>query len=74
LKGWYELYNRYDGVIRELGRECAVPVVDNRELFPAANRHRFFVDVAHLTDEGNGILARNVFDTMKDHKRLAGGP
>jgi len=70
LRGWYELHGLYDRAIREVGEELNVPVVDNGKLFPTENRHRLFVDVAHLTDEGNAILAGNVLETMKQHRLL----
>ena len=65
-RGWHTVLKTMNTTIRAIGREMDVPVSDSR----AINDCRVFRDAKHLKRMGCGLLAEQVFDTLREHELL----
>jgi lysophospholipase L1-like esterase len=55
-------YPKYQAVMRDVGQQKDVPVVDLIPAFKGEREH--FIDAVHLTEEGYGLVARAVADAL----------
>jgi lysophospholipase L1-like esterase len=62
VEGLLKGFDEYNRVIREIGREKGVILVESAESIPGDGIH--FVDSVHFTDEGSRRMARSIAETL----------
>ncbi len=51
-------------ILRTLGKELGVPVIDTSKNLNGTYDHDNFIDLVHFTKKGDKVMARNVFDSL----------
>ncbi len=68
LNGLLDAYDEYNHVIREVGKETNVILIEAEFSIPGDDIH--FNDSVHFTDTGSEVMARVVVETLMQSQRL----
>jgi lysophospholipase L1-like esterase len=63
------LHQAYNRVVRALGRQYGVPVVDLDEIFNQHNKDKLFWDTMHPNEKGNRLIAKSVYEKLQEIRR-----
>jgi lysophospholipase L1-like esterase len=63
------LQRAYNRVIRAVGHENNVPVVDLEEIFNQQSKDELFWDTMHPNEKGNLLIARSIFEKLQETRR-----
>jgi lysophospholipase L1-like esterase len=66
-------YRNIPGILKQLADDERAELVTVQDAFDNEDYKKYFVDPAHLTNEGNEVLSRLIFDRSKTLQGLVGG-
>lgn len=67
-------YQHIPGILQQIASEERVELVTVQDAFDNDDYKKYFVDPAHLTNQGNQVLSRLIFERSKTLQGLVGGP
>ena len=60
------LHRAYNRVIRRIGQQYGVAVIDLEEIFNQHDKNELFWDTMHPNEKGNLLIARSVFEKLQE--------
>jgi lysophospholipase L1-like esterase len=70
LERFLSLHHAYNRVIRSVGQQYNVPVVDLEEIFNRQDKNELFWDTMHPNEKGNRLIAKTVFGKVQEERRF----
>lgn len=72
--GYAAKYQHIPGILQHIAAEEGVELLTVQDAFDNDDYKKYFVDPAHLTDQGNQVLSRLIFDRSKTLQALVSAP
>jgi|SRR5215470_12497602 len=69
LDRFLSLHHAYNRVIRSIGGQYGVPVVDLEEVFNRYDKDELFWDTMHPNEKGNRLIAQTLFAKLQNESR-----